>query len=218
MYNIKTGDFKKVTNILKNFWVLEGLDGSGTTTQLKMINNELTKKGIPFHITQEPTTNETGLFLRRVLKGEIQVSQSTIAHLFAADRDDHIYNAKYGILSHLNNREIVISDRYMFSSLAYQSLGYDYDKIMSLNQDFPYPEYIIFVDTPVEECIKRINARGEQKEIFEKLEIQKKVLEGYEKCFRNLPLGCNLLRVNGMQKPDKVFSDIMSVIFNEENE
>lgn len=202
-----------MTKIIKNFWVLEGLDGSGTTTQLKNIEQKLKSVNAKYYITQEPTSNETGLFLRRVLKGEIKVGQSTIAHLFAADRDDHIYNAKYGILKHINDGEIVVSDRYMFSSLAYQSSGYEFEKIKKLNDDFPYPEYLIFIDTPVDECINRINARGEQKEIFEKADFQKKVLQGYEKCFEILPTGCNLIRIDGTQSKEKVFEDICSILF-----
>lgn len=202
-----------MTNIIKNFWVLEGLDGSGTTTQLKNLDEELKKRGLNYYITQEPTSNETGKFLRRVLKGEIEVSQSTIARLFAADRDDHIYNAKYGIIKHIKDNQIVISDRYMFSSLAYQSNGYDYERIKKLNEDFPYPEYIIFIDTPAEECLKRINLRGEQKEIFEKLDFQKKVLDGYNRCFNDIPDGCHLLRIDGTQSKEKVFKDIISVLF-----
>lgn len=201
-----------MTNIIKNFWVLEGLDGSGTTTQLKNIEQELKNQNKKFYITQEPTSNETGLFLRRVLKGEIKVSQSTIAHLFAADRDDHIFNEKYGIINHTNNGEIVVSDRYMFSSLAYQSVDYQYEKIKKLNEDFPFPEYVIFVDTPVEECIRRIDLRGEKKEIFEKLDFQKKVLQGYERCFNDLPKDCKLIRVDGTLPKEVVFNSIRKAI------
>ena len=72
---------------------------------------------------------------------------------------------------------------------------------------------LIFIDTPVDECINRINARGEQKEIFEKADFQKKVLQGYEKCFEILPTGCNLIRIDGTQSKEKVFEDICSILF-----
>lgn len=204
-----------MTKILKNFWVLEGLDGSGTTTQLKNLEEELKKRKKKYFITQEPTVYETGIFLRRVLKGEIDVSQSTIAYLFAADRDNHIYNAKDGILKHINDGQIVVSDRYMFSSLAYQSIGYPYEKIKSLNEDFPLPEYVIYIDTPAEECINRINNRGEEKEIFEKLDFQKKVILGYERCFRDLPSECQLLRIDGTLSKEEVFEEIKRLIFKD---
>ncbi len=199
-----------MTNILKNFWVLEGLDGSGTTTQLKAISAKLENKGIRHFSTEEPTGYETGKFLRKVLSGEISVPQSTIAHLFSADRDNHINNTEYGILTHINNGEIVISDRYLFSSLAYQSIGYDYGKVMELNKDFPFPELVIFIDTPPENCISRINSRGNNKEIYEKIEYQKLVRLGYRKCFKNLPEGCRLLTIDGT----KTIGEISELIFS----
>ncbi|MBR5669002.1 MAG: dTMP kinase, partial [Spirochaetales bacterium] len=116
-----------MSEILKGFWVLEGLDGAGTTTQLKKLEDYLQSKGTGVFRTAEPTIYETGKFIRKVLSGEIKVPQSTIAYLFAADRDNHINNPEYGIISHLKKGEVVISDRYFFSSFAYQSIGFDPD-------------------------------------------------------------------------------------------
>lgn len=197
-----------MTNVLKNFWVLEGLDGAGTTTQLRNIEKALSLTNKDFFITQEPTSFETGKLIRRILSGEIKAEQSTIAYLFAADRDNHLNNSKDGIITQINKGKLVISDRYLFSSLAYQSIGFDYGKISDLNKDFPYPEYIIFIDTPADDCIKRIDARGEKKEIFEKLEYQKKVHANYEKCFEKLPEGCHLLRIDGTLSREDIFEII----------
>lgn len=202
-----------VTNILKNFWVLEGLDGAGTTTQLKAISEKLDSNGISHFSTVEPTEYETGRFLRKVLSGEISVPQSTIAHLFSADRDNHINNTDYGILTHINKGEIVISDRYFFSSLAYQSIGFNYEKVWNLNKDFPYPEIVIFIDTPPENCLSRIDSRGNKKEIYEKLEYQKLVRLGYRKCFEKLPEGCHLLTIDGT----KSIQEISELIFKDLN-
>ena len=199
-----------MTKILKNFWVLEGLDGAGTTTQLKNIASKLQEKRIPSFITFEPTSNPTGVFLRKILSGEVKVPQSVIAHMFATDREDHLNNPSYGIMNHLNAGETVVSDRYFFSSFAYQSIGFDWDRVASLNSDFPYPQCVIFIDTPPEDCIKRIDSRGNTKEIYEKLDYQKAVKENYEKCFSSLPEGCNLIRVDGTLSKDEIFSLICS--------
>ncbi len=196
--------------IQKGFWVLEGLDGAGTTTQLRNLEKALTEKGIRVHCTCEPTKYETGKFLRQVLSGEIKVPQSTVAYLFASDRDNHLNNPEYGILSHISNGEIVISDRYLFSSLAYQSIGFDYSRVVELNSQFPYPEYVIYIDTPVSDCISRIDSRGQAKEIYEKSEYQKKVHENYEKVFSSLPEGCKLLRINGAGTREEIFQTIWS--------
>ena len=196
--------------IQKGFWVLEGLDGAGTTTQLKNLEKALTEKGLKVHCTCEPTKYETGKFLRQVLSGEVKVPQSTVAYLFAADRDNHLNNPEYGILSHISNGEIVISDRYLFSSLAYQSIGFDYSRVVELNSQFPYPEYVIYIDTPVVDCISRIDSRGQAKEIYEKSEYQKKVHENYEKIFSTLPAGCKLLRIDGSGTREEIFQAIWS--------
>ncbi len=201
-----------VTNILKNFWVLEGLDGSGTTTQLKAITGRLNEKGIKNFKTEEPTGYETGLFLRKVLSGEIIVPQSTVAYLFASDRDNHINNTEYGILSHVNKGEIVVSDRYLFSSLAYQSIGFNYEKVWDLNKNFPFPEIIIFIDTPPEYCINRIDSRGSKKEIYEKLEYQKLVRLGYKKCFSSLPDKCKLITVDGTKSIKNISEEIFDTL------
>ncbi len=198
--------------IQKGFWVLEGLDGAGTTTQLRNLEKALTSQGIKVHCTCEPTQYETGKFLRQVLSGAIQVPQSTVAYLFAADRDNHLNNPQYGILTHLANGEIVLSDRYLFSSLAYQSIGFEYSKVELLNSQFPYPEYVIYIDTPVQDCIKRIDSRGQAKEIYEKSEYQKKVHENYEKVFSCLPEGCKLLRIDGSGTREQIFNQIWTLL------
>ena len=201
-----------MSEILKGFWVLEGLDGAGTTTQLKNLEAYMQDKGLPVFRTAEPTIYETGRFIRRVLSGEVKVPQSTIAYLFAADRDNHINNPEYGIISHLNKGEVVISDRYFFSSFAYQSIGFDPDAVMMLNSRFPYPELVLYVDTPVEDCISRIDSRGSDKEIYEKQDYQTKVRENYEKFFSNLPEGCRLIRVDGRLSREEIFSILIREI------
>ena len=194
-----------MSEILRNFWVLEGLDGAGTTTQLKNLEAYMNGKGLPVFRTAEPTIYETGKFIRRVLSGEVKVPQSTVAYLFAADRDNHLNNPEYGVKAHLAKGETVISDRYFFSSFAYQSIGFDPDAVMMLNSRFPYPELVLYVDTPVEDCISRIDSRGTDKEIYEKLDYQRLVHENYESFFSRLPEGCRLIRVDGTLTREEIF-------------
>ncbi|MBR6234321.1 MAG: dTMP kinase [Spirochaetales bacterium] len=201
-----------MSEILRNFWVLEGLDGAGTTTQLKNLEAYMMDKGLPVFRTAEPTIYETGKFIRRVLSGEVKVPQSTVAYLFAADRDNHLNNPEYGIKAHLAKGETVISDRYFFSSFAYQSIGFDPDAVMMLNSRFPYPELVLYVDTPVEDCISRIDSRGTDKEIYEKLDYQRLVHENYESFFKRLPEGCHLIRVDGTLTREEIFKFLIKEI------
>lgn len=173
--------------LLENFIVFEGIDGAGTTTQLKILQeNENTKN---FLFTAEPSSCPTGKFLRQVLKGEVELSNQTITYLFATDRCEHVNgkllcegrNLISGIENACKNNKIVISDRYFFSSLAYQGLGTDGKLVQQLNSAFPLPKLLFYFDISAKSAIERIQKRGEQKEIFEKLDFLTKAIQEYKK-------------------------------------
>lgn len=164
--------------ILKNFIVLEGLDGSGTSTQATLLASIIKNS----FLTYEPTENEIGKLIRKVLKREIIIDYISLAYLFAADRAEHLYS-KNGIIERCYRGEIVVSDRYLFSSFAYQSLHLSFEKVFELNKDFVLPEIVIFLNTSIDECFNRREQRNINKEIFENQEIQKKILENYKDAF-----------------------------------
>lgn len=162
--------------ILKNFIVFEGIDGSGTSTQIKkLVERDLNK----FVATAEPTKKETGLFLRKMLGGDFSVDSKTAAYLFAADRCEHIYG-KDGVIDLLNQGKIVVSDRYFFSSLAYQSVSCGNELPRLLNSQFPLPEILFYFYIDPEISLKRVEDRNEKKEIYEKIDYQKKTAALYE--------------------------------------
>src|SRR5688572_15881873 len=111
-----------------SFIVLEGVDGAGTTTHTKILTETLRKRGLPVHPTREPSDGPIGVLLRQMLTGRVVVpglhgprppSWTTMALLFAADRVDHV---EAEILPNLMDGVSVISDRYVHSSVAYQSI------------------------------------------------------------------------------------------------
>ena len=174
--------------VLKDFIVFEGIDGAGTSTQIKKIVGSNPDR---FMATSEPTTGATGRFLRSMLAGDFHVDEKTNAFLFAADRCQHIYG-KDGIIENINRGKTVISDRYFFSSLAYQSMGCDEDFPSFVNSRFPLPEILFFFEINPETSLSRVNARNEKKEIYEKLDIQKKIASKYEEViskYENSSLG-----------------------------
>lgn len=198
--------------ILKNFIVFEGIDGSGTSTQIQMIAN--TNK-IKFAATSEPTKNETGLFLRKMLKGDFSIDERTVAYLFAADRCEHIYG-KNGILELLKQGKTVISDRYFFSSLAYQSSVCGKELPRLLNSPFPLPEYLFYFKINPEISLKRVNSRNETKEIYEKLDIQIKtaalydeVIEEYKKMGTENEM--KIITIDASKSIEEVNSEIMKI-------
>lgn len=164
--------------ILKNFVVFEGIDGSGTSTQLNILKEKLENRNACF--TAEPTQTETGKFLRSILSGKTKVHPATTAFLFAADRNEHLYG-KDGIIEHINNGDICISDRYLFSSLAYQSAECGEELPEKLNEDFPLPEILFYFSIKPEVSLKRITSRGFT-EIYEKQDFLSKT----EKAYRNV--------------------------------
>lgn len=163
--------------VLKNFIVFEGIDGAGTSTQIKKLVDNAPEKYIA---TAEPTSGPTGKFLRRMLSGEFHVDEKTNAYLFAADRCEHIFG-KGGVKELCESGKIVVSDRYFFSSLAYQSVSCGLELPQLLNSPFPLPEYLFFFDINPEISLGRVNARNGHKEIYENIEAQKKIAALYEK-------------------------------------
>ena len=162
--------------ILNNFIVFEGIDGSGTSTQLKLL-----KQNNPdFEITAEPTSTETGKFLRRMLGGEFKVDEKTNAYLFAADRCQHLYG-EGGIIELTKKGKIVVSDRYFFSSMAYQSATCGIELPALLNSPFPLSQILFYFVINPEISLSRVTARNEKKEIYEKIELQRKIADMYEK-------------------------------------
>lgn len=199
-------------NILKNFIVLEGLDGSGTSTQLDLLGNKLNEEEVSHYCTYEPTNNNIGAYIRKILKGDEVVCSETIAFLFAADRTEHLFEEKNGIISNINKNKLVICDRYIFSSLAYQSIDNDFNWVFNLNKNFPLPEHLIFLDTPVDICQDRIKNR-DNTEIFENKLFQEKVYKGYIKSidsFKNTQMKVH--NIIGTLSPEKIFNSIWDII------
>jgi dTMP kinase len=166
--------------ILSNFAVFEGLDGSGTTTQLRLLNDRFGREGnsLPsLYNTFEPTEGNIGKLIRLGLGGEISLLPSTVAMLFAADRNEHLYGPG-GIAERCNRGELVVSDRYVPSSLVYQGItcGEEYPAL--LNRDFPAPELLLFFDIDPETAQKRMEHRR-VREIYEGLDFQRQVRERY---------------------------------------
>jgi len=167
--------------IIKKFIVFEGLDGAGTTTQTELLFNRFKQFNIPCRSGCEPTRGFIGKTIRQVLSGDKKVASGTIAKLFVSDRHEHLYNHEDGILTLCEAGNYVISDRYLFSSLAYQSLDYGFEKVLDLNSNFPLPEHLFFLDVPPKICQQRLTNR-ELIEIYENSELQDKILLNYSKA------------------------------------
>ena len=193
---------------MDNTIVIEGLDGAGTTTQMRLIAKRLEDEGKKVFITHEPTDNPLGRMVRDVLQKKIKTTPEALVLLFSSDRDDHLYNKEYGLMKMINEGYYIITDRYKYSSIAYQGAECDLEYIKAINSRFPHPSHLIFIDTSPESCMKRIEKRGYEKELFERLEFLKKVRENYINQFSSLPEGVNYLYVNGEKSIEEVEEEI----------
>lgn len=168
------------------FIVLEGIDGSGTTTVGRMLESELKTKGINAHYTFEPTSGPIGSLIKNILSGRIVANskwnmrygfdQRSVALLFAADRLDHIFSEIEPLLKH---GYVVISDRYKYSSYAYQSLFVDSIWVREINRFAIEPDLIFFLDVDVDVGLRRVGRRGSVKEIYEKKNLLKRARMNY---------------------------------------
>ena len=158
------------------FIVIEGLDGSGKTTQAVLLTQKLMENYDVF-CTAEPSNGKIGTFIREdCLYGEKRLPTEAEALLFAADRIEHL---KKEIKPALDEGKVVICDRYIYSSLAYQgSAGLSLDWIKTINARALQPDFAIFIDVPAERVIERLQRK---KSVMETLETQQKVREVYLK-------------------------------------
>ncbi|MFQ5800907.1 MAG: dTMP kinase [Candidatus Hydrothermarchaeales archaeon] len=183
------------------FVVIEGIDGSGKGTQSKLLYRWLKKRGYEVFLTKEPTDSKIGRIIREGLK-EGKLDPTSEALLFAADRKQHTTQ----ISSELERNKVVISDRYLPSSLAYQGAhGLDGEWINNINKSALRPNLLIILDIDPEVAMERVNSRGKKTDYFEKLDFLKKVREIY----LNHPEG---LIVDASRPVDEVHEEIKRIV------
>jgi dTMP kinase len=193
--------------------VLEGIDGSGTTTQATLLVKALRKRGLKTVLTAEPSDGPAGKLVRGYLQSKFKFKDPGLracglALLFAADRLEHLSNQ---INPWLAQGRIVISDRYLLSSLAYQSLECDPDWVAEINIFAPSPDLTLLLDLPAETAIKRVSQRGVERDLFEKLEIQKKVRTNYLKLAKKLPRK-KIIAIDALQSIEDIAEEIFGKV------
>ncbi|TXF88407.1 dTMP kinase [Neolewinella aurantiaca] len=197
------------------FIVIEGLDGSGKTTQIEMLKDRLQSGGAACYLTAEPTELPTGKFLRSILQKKVAADPKTVAALFAADRIEHLYHPEEGLLRKLEEGYQVIASRYYFSSLAYQSEFADPGWIASLNmlakRTLP-ADITIFLDLDPEISMQRIAARGEEHELFETREKLTHVRESFHLAFEHFGEGENIHIIDASGDPIDISDAIWAVV------
>ena len=193
------------------FIVLDGMDGGGKSEMVKLLHNYLFSKSKSYRIltTMEPTNGTYGKEIRHILKNENdpKINAEKLLGLFIKDREEHLKDAIMPFLSKPNGHEtnIVICDRYYYSTIAFQSTqGMDIKMLIEKNKKFLKPDIAFIMDVDPEIALDRIKER--RKEKFEELEFMRKLRDR----FLELPklLNDNVKAIDASKSQSEVFEDI----------
>lgn len=200
----------------KNLFIaFEGIDGSGKSTQVKLLAYNLNNAGHKVYLTREPTDSNTGKLIRDIFSHKTEADHRTIAGLFVADRLDHLLNKTNGILKKLEEGFTVITDRYYFSSYAYHGTHMPMEWVIqanSLSAGLLRPDLNIYIDISPEVSMERLIQNRESTEMYETLENLNKVRIKYSEAFKLLKSEEKIFSVNGNRSPQIIATDIWAKV------
>jgi dTMP kinase len=201
--------------------VLEGLDGSGQTTQAQLLVKWFAdKRSQQAYYTKEPSDGPIGALLKLALSRRLiapgdqremrPLDPKTMALFFAADRADHLYN---DVVPKLQGGIHVVGDRYYLSSLAYQSLELEDDWLTEINKHAIRPDLTVFLEVPPRVCVKRMQSQRWHVELYEDQSNLERVAERYRAEIGVLQaLGEKIEVVDGNQPPAEVHRQVVNVV------
>ncbi|MCD5409861.1 MAG: dTMP kinase [Methanocellales archaeon] len=216
------------------FIVIEGIDGSGKATYSGKLCRDLKTNPHSFNIrnkrfilrTDEPTSGKIGKLIREYLKDKDLVDKESLSLLFAADRLVHL---THNIIPALSKGGIVISERYVYSSLAYQSAeGVDMEWLCMINRSIVTPDLVIWLDLDPEIAISRIKSKSgvriyDDMEYFEKRRLlQDSIRKNYINITNKITnikgkydfLDTTFCKVDNSRPIDEVYRDIKTYVRN----
>lgn len=196
------------------FITFEGCDGSGKSTQLKMLSDYLSSNNIPHIFTREPGGGKISEAIREILLSgkNSEMTDECEALLYAASRVQHLHDR---VQPALDKGELVVCDRYFDSSFAYQAyargLGVDFiGKINAYAIEKYSPDLTIFIDLSPEEAFLRKHGADENDRLEQAgMSFHKKVYEGYRELART---HARIVTVDGRQTPDEIFADVLKAL------
>lgn len=188
---------------------LEGLDGAGTTSQVAPLVTALSAHGYPAVDTAEPSDGPIGQSLRLALQKKWQADEATLALLFAADRLHHL---SAFIMPHLHQGHIVVTDRYLLSSFAYQSTALDDTWISSLNAKARPADLNIYFQVDPETAKLRREQRKQQEEHFESSKRQQQVYQVYETLFLKPDVQQHAIRIDATASKSQVTEQLVQTV------
>lgn len=214
----KFPEFKSPTDEQGQFYSFEGIEGSGKSTQISKLVEYFETQGRRVLKLREPGGTVFGEKLRdAILHSKEGLAPLSEAHLFASARAQLL---KEKILPALEDpNAVVLLDRYIDSSLAYQGFarGLGIEEILRIHQAYPLcllPNRTFFLSISPEESLKRQETRGQVKDYFEseKFEFTQKLAEGFQKCREYFPE--RIVQINGSLSPSEVHQEVKANLKN----
>lgn len=198
------------------FIVIEGVDGSGKTTQSELLSAYLRGLGRKVHHTAEPTATGLGGMVRDGLGAEHPRTSDELAAMFLADRVAHNVSQKSGIRRYVEGGTDVVCDRYYYSSIAYQGVDGSLEWVADMNLNCPSimkPDICIFIDLDPEKCLEHIRAGRSHFEIYEEnAAVISETRRRYGIVFDMLDGRDNIVIVDGARSREEVFADIRAAV------
>lgn len=197
------------------FIALEGIDGSGKSSQIGRLTARLEGMGVRCLATREPTGGPVGSLIRQIFTGRVTADNRVIAALYAADRIDHLVNEVDGLLSAIGSGVTVVSDRYYFSSYAYHSVDVDMDWVIeanALSAQLLRPTLTVFLDVPVDTALERIHKNRFVEEIFDGADRLRTTRELYFRAFERLSGVERVAVVDGTGTQEEVAGRIWAAV------
>jgi len=186
---------------------IEGLDGSGMSTQVNLVRERLLKKGYKAYKTSEPTDNVVGGLIRGALSGVYKLPPEALQLLFVADRSHHVDREIAPILSDGN---ILVADRFLWSTIAFGSVDLSRQWLLQLHRYCFLPDLSIFLRVSPGICVKRLEPDRFNFELFEKEDKLRKTWKTYEWLAKKFPQLVKI--VEGEQGKEKVTREILRQI------
>ena len=190
------------------FIAVEGIDGSGKTTTIREIKRYLESKGHAVYLTSEPTTLATGKIVRNFLSetnSDTPLIHEMLALAFAADRINHL---REEIWPALKKKQTVITDRYFFSSIAYQSLNVSYEWVKGINRFATLPDVLVFIDVKVDKAVERLTKFRNSTEIYEKRELLQQIDRNYREVIKEFEDKLKVIYLDGNLETGEIYGDI----------
>ncbi len=197
------------------FITFEGCDGCGKSTQLKMLSAYLTEKGIAHVFTREPGGGKISEAIREILLSgkNMEMTDECEALLYAAARVQHLHDRVQPALA---EGKLVICDRYVDSSLAYQAyarnLGEEFVRqINAYALEHYLPDATVFIDLTPEDAFKRKHGADENDRLEQAgMAFHRRVYEGFDTLAKQNPE--RFIRIDGKQSPQNIFDAVVKAL------